>query len=310
MKKLTEQDIINKSMKIYGNKLDYSMVKYIGTAHHITFICKEHGPFEQLYSNHIRYIGCKKCSANIMANRYKKTTIKFIEDAILVHGQKFDYSEVEYINCYSKILITCRLHGLFEQTPSDHLAGKGCRICARQFPVSDEEYIERFKKVHGNKYDYSKFQYVDRNTKSIFICKKHGEFQALPYNHLAGNDCYKCKSSNGEKIIKNWLLKNNIIFEQQKRFPSCKNKQPLAFDFYIQSYNMLIEYDGIGHFEPVIWGNVITEERANQLFKEVQFRDVIKDNWAKENGIYLLRIRFDDNIEETLANIFYISKVS
>ena len=111
-----------------------------------------------------------------------------------VHGEKYDYSKVAYVNQRTKVTIICRDCGEFSQLPNNHWNGQGCPSCGRKgLRVTTEEMIQRFRKVHGDKYDYSKFEYLGATTKSIIICSIHGEFKILPNNHSKGSGCPKCK---------------------------------------------------------------------------------------------------------------------
>ena len=146
----------------------------------------------------------------------KKTTIEFIEEAKNVHGDKYDYSKVEYINKNTKVCIICPEHGKFWQRPSDHLQGAGCYKCGRKNckgkKVTTKDFIENAVKLHGNKYDYSKSEYIDSKTKICIICPEHGEFWQLPTAHLQGQGCPKCKKY---KIGKN-KYNTKIFIEKSK----------------------------------------------------------------------------------------------
>ena len=127
----------------------------------------------------------------------KLTQNEFIERAEAIHGSKYDYSLVEYINTQGKVNILCKEHGVFPQTPSKHLMGRGCRACAnkkitesRRFTT--EQFIEQAKNVHGEKYDYSKVEYLKNNVDVIIICPIHGESRQRPSNHLNGGGCFGC----------------------------------------------------------------------------------------------------------------------
>jgi len=98
---------------------------------------------------------------------------EFIWKAIQKHGYKYDYRKVNYINNSTKVCIICPEHGEFWQTPDSHLNGRGCNLCSK--PVYDiKSFIKKAKKVHNNKYDYSKVKYIDTKTKVCIICSEHG----------------------------------------------------------------------------------------------------------------------------------------
>jgi len=124
--------------------------------------------------------------------RRKKTTNETIKDFQNVHGDKYDYSKVNYINSRTKVEILCLEHGSFWKTPELHLSGYGCNKCNKKNHLKTKNIVKDFKKVHDNKYDYSKVNYIDSRTKVIIICYEHGEFLQTPEIHKTGNGCPKC----------------------------------------------------------------------------------------------------------------------
>ena len=103
------------------------------------------------------------------------TTEEFIQKAQAVHGDKYDYSKVNYVNYRTRVLIICPKHGEFLQRPDIHLQGKGCTKCGRErigiaSSKSKEQFLQEARKVHGDKYDYSKVDYVNYQTKVTIIC--------------------------------------------------------------------------------------------------------------------------------------------
>jgi hypothetical protein len=150
-------------------------------------------------------------------NLQNKTSL-FIEKAILKHGNKYDYSSVEYIGSAKKICIICAVHGGFYQTPSNHLAGKECLKCSYEkrgenLTSSNQKFITKAQKKHGDKYEYSKLKYVNATIKVCIICPKHGDFYQLPSKHLYGNTCPKCSDE-----IRNFNnIKTNITFIEESK---------------------------------------------------------------------------------------------
>ena len=127
----------------------------------------------------------------------KLTTEEFIKKAREVHGDKYDYSKVEYVNNQTKVCIICKEHGEFWQRPLDHLKGHECSECGKIKNVESrkktiEKFIYEAREVHGDKYDYSNVKYENTSTKVCIICKEHGEFWQAPYTHLNGHGCPKC----------------------------------------------------------------------------------------------------------------------
>lgn len=127
----------------------------------------------------------------------KLTTEEFFRRARLVHGDKYDYSKVEYKNNSTKVCIICPIHGEFWQTPHEHLNGCGCQECGKitqrtRKTFTQEEFIRRSRLIHGDKYDYSKVIYKKANIKVCIICPIHGEFWQTPVSHMLGHGCSKC----------------------------------------------------------------------------------------------------------------------
>jgi very-short-patch-repair endonuclease len=127
-------------------------------------------------------------------------------------------------------------------------------------------------------------------------CKKHGEFEQRPDNHLRGDGCPSCNNSVGENLVENYLIRNNLSFKKEKTFKDCKNKEVLSFDFYLENLNTIIEFDGIQHYEPIEYFGGL------ENFTYRKLNDEIKNEYCKNNNIRLIRIPFYDinRIEEIL----------
>ena len=117
------------------------------------------------------------------------TIEEFIEKAKKVHVDRYDYSEVEYVDGKTDVTIICRDHGPFPQTPNTQLAKKGCPKCGGSKQLTTQTFIEKAKKMHGDRYDYSSVKYVDARTPVTIICPAHGPFPQRPTNHLQGRGC-------------------------------------------------------------------------------------------------------------------------
>lgn len=125
----------------------------------------------------------------------KLTKARFIERAREAHGDKFDYSKVEYTNARGEISIICPHHGEFTQKAYLHLGGNGCHKCAKTGKRDAESFINKSREVHGNRYDYSKVEYVNNRSKVAIICPVHGEFLQTPKGHQSGRGCRRCSGA-------------------------------------------------------------------------------------------------------------------
>lgn len=116
----------------------------------------------------------------------------FITKAKSIHGDKYDYSNTIYVNQRTLLMIICKEHGEFSQLPQTHLIGYGCKYCSGKYKHSTADFIKSAKKIHNNKYDYSKVEYTNSKSKVCIICYKHGEFWQTPNDHLDGCGCPIC----------------------------------------------------------------------------------------------------------------------
>ena len=297
-RKLTTLEFVEKAIKIHENRYDYSLVDYVDSKTKIQIVCIKHGIFEQKPNDHLNNHGCKLCGINNRVNKQKKDFDKLIFEFNSVHDNKYDYSKIKYFNNYEKLVIICKKHGEFTQTQQNHIKGQGCPNCYGNKLLSFNEFINKSIIIHNNRYDYSKVKYINNRKKITILCKKHGEFEQKPSNHLNGYGCPICKESKGEKKIRKYLEDNHVLFEAQKKFKECKNKYLLPFDFYLPKQNLLIEYDGEQHFKPINFYG-ISNERANSNFNLLKVNDNIKNTFVKNNNFNLVRIPYFeyDNIE-------------
>ena len=292
-KKLTAKEFIEKAKEIHGDRYDYSKVNYVNSKTPVCIICPEHGEFYMKPTYHIfNKCDCQKCGEIKRINKRSLTTEEFINRAKKIHGDKYDYSEVEYINNHTKVCIICPEHGEFYMKPENHLILKqGCPKCYGNVKLSTEEFIKKAKEVHRDKYDYSKVEYINYETKVCIICPEHGEFWQTPHAHLSGQGCPHCLQSKLENSVLEILKKYNVSFECQKSFNWLVLERNLRLDFYLSEYNIAIECQGMQHYKPIDgWGGV-------KVLNKIKKRDKIKKEKCIENGIRIIYIKYNDSIE-------------
>lgn len=278
-----KEEFIKRAKSVHGDKYDYSLVEYRKGNKKDFIICPEHGRFEQVRSNHLQGKGCSKCNPKIGD---KLSTKEFITRAKEVHGDEYDYSFVDYKSNKHKIVIICLEHGEFKQEPRGHLEGYKCPACKGNKKLTTEEFIIRASEIHDDKYDYIFSNVNGSRNKVKIICPTHGEFMQVVDSHLRGHGCPKCNESKGEKLIKWYLDKIGIEFQQEKTFDGCVDIRKLRFDFYLPNYNSCIEFDGIHHFEVIEYGD--------GKLKDTIKKDNIKNKFCNDNNIPLLRIKYTD----------------
>ena len=184
-------------------------------------------------------------------------------------------------NCDDKgrVCIICLEHGEFWQLPSNHLRGYCCPVCVNNQSLTTSDFIEKAKKIHGDKYDYSKVEYLNNKTKVCIICPEHGEFWQTPTNHLVGQGCPYCKESKLEKEINDFLINQNFNFIRHYK-AKWLDRQHL--DFYLPDYNIAIECQGRQHFELVsIFGGI------KGFIKNIE-RDILKQKKCTKHGIEII----------------------
>ena len=183
---------------------------------------------------------------------------------------------------------------------TDAFTENGCKKCAINAMTTDE-FIDKAKEIHGDKYDYSLVNYIGIDYTVNIICKKHGEFIQIAYHHLKGSGCPICKESKGERLVAKILDFYNIKYIRQKSFSDLKDKRLLYFDFYLPEYNYCIEYDGEQHYKVSRFFK--DKEEAYKLLIDNQRRDKIKNEYCISNNIPLLRLTYKDSDADVKSKI-------
>ena len=207
----------------------------------------------------------------------KFTKEDFIIKANTIHGDKYDYSLVDYKDSYTKVKIICKEHGVFEQQANSHLQGSGCKICRNELlslkrRSNKEEFIKKAKLIHNNKYDYELIKYVNTHTKIKITCPIHGEFEQSPANHLKGHECKKCGDLNTGRGLsqgKDLFVENSKIIHNNK------------YDYSLVNYKnnqtkVIIKCDNHGVFEQYP-GNHIHKKQGCPLCIEYGFSKVERE---------------------------------
>lgn len=166
-----------------------------------------------------------------MSKRY--TQEEWIAKARLVHGDKFDYSKVNYKDSQTKVCIICPIHGEFWMKPAKHLQGQGCKKCYREqksneLRMSNEEFIRRAREVHGDYYDYSLVEYKGSDADVCIICPIHGIFWQRAIGHLQGQGCRKCgyerNGNNSRKTTEQFIAEAQMVHGSKFDYSKVKYK--------------------------------------------------------------------------------------
>lgn len=275
--KKTNDEFISRARALFDCKYDYSKVEYDGLSRKVCIVCPEHGEFWISAASHLNGHGCPYCSG--MA---RVTLPLFIERCTERHHGKYDYSEVKFNNLSDFVKIICPEHGEFWQRANVHYRGYGCPVCGGSKRLTNEEFIEKARLIHEDKYNYSKVNYVNTATKVCIICPEHGEFWQTPNNHLFGAGCPVCPESQMESEVRQFLLKNDIVFEQEKGFDWLTYKRKMFLDFFLPDYGVAIECQGGQHFfSTKLFG-------GEEFYKLTLERDKAKRKLCEAHGINIL----------------------
>lgn len=215
----TKEEWINNVSKIYNNIYDYSKINYIDNKTPVEVICKTHGSFYPIPNNHIKGIsGCPKCNNILKSINYRKSTEQFIKESINIHGNKYDYNKVNYINKITNVIITCLEHGEFEQRPSVHLNGSGCSKCRLK---NQTKLFKKLKETFQDEiidWEYSP-EWLGRQRFDIFIPKYNiaieynGQLHYNSIEYFGGDKKFNIQQERDNLKRKKCIDNNCTLFE-------------------------------------------------------------------------------------------------
>jgi hypothetical protein len=169
----------------------------------------------------------------IISETIRQSTESFIKLAKKEYGDLYDYSKVIHRHSDKKVIIICKIHGEFEQTPRMHLKNpiyiEKCPDC--NLEKRKDDFINKANIVHDNKYDYSKVNYINYTTKVIIICPLHREFEITPKRHSGTEQtgCALCyydeKRYTKEMFIEKANLKHNNKYDYSKVIYTAANNK-------------------------------------------------------------------------------------
>jgi len=285
-----KNNFIKRANIAHNYQYSYFHINYVNNRTKIEIICKIHGKFEQRPDSHLNGSGCQQCGAIKKANSKKKTQQEIIEKFISQHGNKYDYSNVQYSNIDIKIIIICKLHGMFKQTPYDHIKGHGCARCAGVHKSSNEEFIIQSNQKHDYKYNYPKVDYVNNKTKVVIFCKKHGDFYQSPNRHLMGDGCPICapKFSKPEII---WLDYLGIPNDNSHRMVKLPEFKKYIVDGFNPNTNTVYEFYGdYWHGNPQKFSPNDINQINYKSFGELYQKTINRELEIKKAGYNLITI--------------------
>lgn len=298
-KKRTIEEIKEKIERTTHCKL--ISTEYINRKTKMRFICECGNEFENtlaaMEARNKQY--CNECSNKKMHDRFVKTQEQFEKEMLEKLGDEYILLS-QYKNINTKVLIKhLKCNNSWEVRPSS-LLHQNCRCpfcCSNNIKKDTEQFKREVYELTKGEFEVLS-EYVNAKIQILMKHNKCGnKWWVEPTNFLSYHSCIFCSSrSKGEDKISEILNKKGIDYEREKRFEGCKGKRKLPFDFYLNDFNILIEYDGIQHFKPSF---------NEKEFKNIKINDEIKNKFCKDNNIKLIRIPYwdFDNIETILESV-------
>lgn len=257
----------------------------------------------------------------------KLTTEEFIKRAQEVHGDRYDYSMVEYVNNQTKVCIICREHGEFWQSPQKHLVGQGCEKCFREslkkrFALGKERFIEKANAIHRGFYDYSEVEYVNGHTKAKIICPIHGVFEQDPASHLQGHGCPFCADVENGKRKRKWTYETcSEIAKEYKTRSAFQRGNPGAY-IYARKNGLLEKFDWFEELKKPngFWTRERCEDESRKYHSKKEFvkgcpaahSAAVREGWI-DDFTWLINKRFDiikDKVDSVYVYIFEETKTA
>ena len=309
--KITKEDFLKRAKEAQskkGREYDYSKLVYVDTRVKVEIIClvEEHGSFWQSPDNHMKGVGCPLCAHSKPLN-----TATFIEKANKIHNNKYDYSSLVYTKAKEKVEIICPVegHGSFWQMASEHVCGTGCPKCGidranDSIRLTPDDFLERSKEEHKDKYDYSLVKYVDSKKKVEIICPidGHGSFLQTPSAHMCGQGCPKCVSTRSSKVEEKWLDFMSVPQEFRNHHMKIKGRK-FCVDGIDYDKNIIYEFYGnFFHGNPEIYDQ---DEYCNFLkntYGELYRKTMDKENYILENSEFTLVTIWEKDFREKLRS--------
>ena len=245
--------------------------------------------YEVKPNNFIRGRRCPYCSGNV-----KKTNTQFKQEVFDLVGSDYTFLE-SYVGANNKLRVKHNQCGnIYEVTPYHFISGSRCPYCFGTIKKTDKEFKQEIYSLVGDEYVFLD-TYVNNRTKLKVKHKTCGNvYEVLPTNFIQGYRCPYCNSPKGETIINKILDTLNLNYETQQTFDDLKDDRLLSYDFYLPDQNILIEYQGIQHYQPIDYFG------GEATFKKQQKHDKMKLDYAKNNGYNLIAVPYT---EDTLSKI-------
>lgn len=207
------EEFISKAEKTHGKRYDYSRSVYVNAKTKVIIGCSKHGDFLQTPNNHYSF-GCQKCGMDDIREKLRLGTALFIEKARKVHGDRYDYSLVDYKKQDVYVTIGCPIHTFFKQSPECHLQGHGCTMCTNT-KIQYEQWLSYCMKKFQHKFDYSQVSFDSGNEEILLSCKLHGSFETTPKEHFQSET--GCTICDKKRKLQEYIKHNTERFIERSK---------------------------------------------------------------------------------------------
>lgn len=311
----SENEFRKELLEIHPNLIPNDTYINAHTKYHC--ICKIHGC--DVYKTPAKYIsakrGCTQCALEKIGRSVLKYTDEEFKNKALLYNPNLIFLD-DFKNVHTKITVQCKICGYIWKPAGITLIDDrhyGCPKCANNAILTPDEFRSRLEITHP--YLELLSDYVRANKKVHVKCNNCGkDYWITPAKLQQGRECPKCHISKGERLIRNYLDKNEIEYVYEKKYDGLIGLGGglLSYDFYLPQYNLLIEMQGIQHIQPVDFTYSHNDKLAEENFKKQQEHDKRKREYAESHNIPLLEIWYDeiDHIDTILDNYLQIKKVS
>lgn len=292
------EEFKNDVQKVHGNKYILDEVVYVNNKTKVKIICPKHGEFYMTPNCLLNGQNCPECAKESLSKRMTFQKEEVVQRLKEVHGDKYMFDDIEYVNMLTKVKVICPLHGEFYMTPAHLLEGHGCPECAKKTrsikkAQTLEDFIEKATKIHSGKYIYDNVNYINNKTKINITCPIHGTFIQKPLDHIQGKGCPHCghRISKAEEeiysMLESLIDKNEIIRHDMNVLDG------LEIDIYLPNYKLGIEYNGLRwHSEEFgkdknyhLWKTQTAENKGIHLIQ------IFEDEWVEHKDLVLEKIK-------------------